>query len=457
MLNIAVLDTEEFLAWVGQKSPLKPSILTPAAIRKQISSKFCAVAVPDQQQSALERRAVVVVDDRKVRDFFAFVSTYITDYAPFTTFFRVVTTDQLELLAEEPGFIERDTASVVERLVGTAIMEAALYLRAPNPHESGRPITLAAAGATYSAAAIQGLALSPQADVLAIGRGWHSLRSALGSEQLPLDVEALGNFWQLVRLALHGGDSSDRPASDAVVIRSMRQVIKNGQIDDSVLEDLISSLPELRGDLSRFRGTRETRARAIQEAISLLSNSASKVGQLRDCAAGCLLSLLGGGSFRFFPAALSTASALRTAPLWFAAWSGLQASSDVMTEFNCMGRRMARDLCSRKGLYSSPTDDISILELIASGMEANQLSRGQTGSISVEIYPGVSSRQSVSRVGAAFTSSPTGYQQDVKELRLLIAQSSAILSRMDGGAVSDANLKTDRLQGRKTNARRKLL
>lgn len=455
MLNIAVLDTEEFLAWVGQKSPLKPSTISPAAIRKQISSKFCAVAVPDQHQGGPERRAVVVVDDRKARDFFAFVSTYVTDYAPFTAFFRVVTTDQLDLLADEPDFIERNAASVVERLVGTAIVEAALYLRAPNAHESGRPITLAAAGATYSAAAIQGLALSPQADVLAIGRGWQSLRSALGGEQLPLDVEALGSFWQVVRLAVHGGDSSDRPASDAVMIRSMRQVIGSGRVDDSVLEDLISSLPELRGDLSRFRGTREVRARAIQEAISLLSNSTGKVGQLRDCVAGCLLSLLGGGSFRFIPAALSTGSALRTAPLWFAAWSGLQASSDIMTEFNCMGRRMARDLCARRGLYSSPIDDISVLELAAAGADTDQLPRGQTGSISVEIYPGVSSRQSVSRVGAASLNSRADYLRDVKELRLLMAQSSAILSRMDGGSASESVPKSDRPSGRTTNARRK--
>lgn len=455
MLNIVVLDTEEFLAWVGQKSPLKPSTLSPAAIRKQLSSKFCAVAVPDPHQSGPERPAVVVVDDRKARDFFAFVSTYVTDYAPFTAFFRVVTTDQLDLLADEPGFIERNAASILERLVGTAIVEAALYLRAPNAHESSRPITLAAAGATYSAAAIQGLALSPQADVLAIARGWQSLRSALGGEQLPLDLEALGSFWQVVQLAVHGGDSSDRPDSDAVMIRSMRQVIESGRVDDTVLEDLISSLPELRGDLSRFRGTREVRARAIQEAISLLSNSKDKVWQLRDCVAGCLLSLLGGGSFRFIPAALSTGSGLRTAPLWFAAWSGLQASSDIMTEFNCMGRRMARDLGARRGLFSSPTDDISVLELAAAGADADQLPRGQAGSISVEIYPGVSSRQSVSRVGAASVNSRADYQRDVKELRFLMAQSSAILSRMEVGSASESVSKSDRPSGRTTNARRK--
>lgn len=455
MLNITFLDTEEFLAWVGQKSPLKPNILAPTAIRKQISSKFCAVVVPDQRRNDPDRRAIVVVEDRKARDFFAFVSTYVTDYVPFTAFFRVVTTDQLDLLADTPDFTPRNTTSVVEKLVGIAIVEAALYLRSPNAHETGRPITLAASGATYSAAAIQGLALSPQADVLAIGRGWQSLRSAVGGEQLPLDVKALGNFWQLVRLAVHGGSSSDLPASEAVVIRSMRQVIESGRVDDSVLEDLISSLPELRGDLSRFRGTREGRARAIQEAISLLSNSTGYEGQLRDCVAGCLLSLLGGGSFRFIPAALSTGKALQMAPLWFAAWSGLQASSDIMTEFHCMGRRMARDLCARRGLYNSPTDDISILELVEAGADIDQLPRGQTSSIAVEIYPGVSSRQSVLRAGATSVNSRADHQQDIQELRFLMAQSSAILSRMEGSAASKPVPKADRPSGRSTTARRK--
>lgn len=455
MLNIAVLDTEEFLAWIGQKSPLKPSTLAAAAIRKQLSSKFCAVAVPDQQRIDSEGHVVVVVDERKVRDFFAFVSTYVTDYVPFTAFFRVVTTDQLDLLADEPSLTASSATSVVEKLVGTAIVETALYLQSPGTNEVGRPITLAAAGATYSAAAVQGLTLSPQADILAIGRGWQSLRSALGGEQLPLDIDALGSFWQIVRFAVHGGGSSDRPLTDSVMIRSLRQVIESGRVDDSVLEDLLSSLPELRGNLSRFRGTREGRARAIQEAISLLSNSKGHEGQLRDCVAGCLLSLLGDGSFRFIPAALSIGSSLRMAPLWFAAWSGLQASSDIMTEFNCMGRRMARDLRARTGLYSSPTDDISVLELAGVGADLDQLPRGQIGSISVEIYPRVSSRQSIARVGAASLNSRAEYQRDIKELRVLMAQSSAVLSRMDSSSTSDSVPKYDRPPGRNTNPRRK--
>ncbi|MER8976041.1 hypothetical protein [Mesorhizobium sp. M0800] len=455
MLNIAVLDTEEFLAWVGQKLPLKPSNLGVAAVRKQLSSKFCAIAVPDPQRNDPDERAVVVVDERKARDFFAFVSTYVSDYAPFTAFFRVVTTDQLDLLAEEPSLTVGSTTSVVEKLVGTAILEAALYLRSPRSNETGRPITLAAAGATYSAAAFQGLALGPQADVLAIGRAWQSLRSTLGGEQLPLDIDELGSFWQVIRLAVHGGGPSDRPDSESVMIRSMRQVIESGRVDDSVLEDLLSSLPELRGDLSRFRGTREGRARAIQEAISLLSNSTGTGGQLRDCAAGCLLSLLGGGSFRFIPAALSTGLSLRMAPLWFAVWSGLQASSDIMTEFNCMGRRMARDLCARPGLYSPPTDDISVLELAGMGADVDQLPRGQTGSISVEIYPGVSTRQSIARVGAPSLNSRAEYQRDIKELKILMAQSSAILSRMDSSSTSESDPKYERPSGRNAYSRRK--
>ncbi|MFD2053702.1 hypothetical protein ACFSQT_11545 [Mesorhizobium calcicola] len=456
MLNISVLDTEEFLAWVGQKSPLTPSNLGLTAIRKQLSSKFCAVALSDHQQRYdPERRPIVVVDERKVRDFFAFVSTYVTDYTPFSAFFRVVTTGQLDLLADDLGLTTRNTKPVVQKLVGTAIVEVALYLRSPNPHESGRPITLAATGATYSAAAIQGLALSPNADVFAIGRGWQALRSELGGEQLPLDIEALGSFWQVVQLAVHGGGSSDRPAGESVMIRSMRQVIESGRIEDSVLEDLLSSLPELRGDLSRFRGTREGRARAIQEAISLLNNSTGNAGQLRDCVAGCLLSLLGGGSFRFIPAALSAGPGLPMAPLWFAAWSGLQASSDIMTEFNCMGRRMARDWCAERVLYSFPTDDISVLELAGIGPDIEQLPRGQAGSVSVEIYPGVSSRQSISRVGAVSMNSRAEQQRDIKELRALMAHSSAILSRMDSSSASESIPKSDRPPGRNTNARRK--
>lgn len=452
MLNIAVLDPEEFLSWLGNGRLPKPSVQSLSWVRKRLSSAFCGVAIRGGNNVLDVNSTVVVVEENRMQDFFAFVSTYVNEFAPFSAYFRVVSTNQIELISEDASMTFNGATSVIDRLVGTAIVEAAIYLQGSG--EAVRPVTIAAAGATFSAAALQGLALSPKADVYSISQGWQSLRAALGSDQLPLNTDALARFWQILRVAVHGGEALDVTVPD-VILSALRTVMANGRLDDVALENLLSSLPELAGDLSRFRGTREGRARAIQEAISVLSRSRGDEDQLRDCVAGCLISLIGDGSFKFMPAALSTSSILRMAPLWFAVWSGLQTNSDIMTEFNCMGRRIARDLRARVGVYDGPNDDISVMELMSWGSDVEQLPREHASSISVEIYPWVSSRQSIARVSAAASNQSNEYRRDIRELRALMAHSTEILSRIDRGYSPETGQDADPPYRQKPSYRRK--
>jgi len=115
------------------------------------------------------------------------------------------------------------------------------------------------------------------------------------------------------------------------IVRALRHVAGVGRIGQNVLGDLLSTVPELQAKPSKFQGTREDRTRAVQGALNVLGSASGTEGQLRDCVAGCPL---------------------------------LQATIDLMTEFNCMGRRMARDLCRDVDLHASPEDDISALELL---------------------------------------------------------------------------------------------
>ncbi len=442
MLDSVVLNTEEFLAWIGGTATPVRRRLSTSAIKKELSSRFCAIVFPERASSADGEGVVVLVDERKTRDFFAFVSTYVLDYVPFSAFFRVITTDQFDLLDEAtPRLDHLDATGRSKAFVGVPIAEAALYLQSRGSNNDGRSITLAAANATYSAAILQGLALGASSDISRIGHNWTLLRSLVGSDQLPLSPEKLANFWKIIRFAIYGGGSSDHFLGELAIIRPFRQVMETGRLGDSQLAELLTAVPELDGKVSPFRGPHEDRARAVQDAITILCKPPYTDGQMRDCVAGGLLSLLGDGSFKFLPAALSLTPALPMAALWFAAWSGLLKSNDVMTIFNCLGRRIARDLVSRADTYSIPIDDISIEELRTVDFDLDALPRTQSNSISVEIYPNVSSRQGLPRPVVSASRSGPGFQKDLRELRHLIIQSSAILDRMDGGASAEAESK----------------
>lgn len=456
MLNAAMMGPEDFVAWIGGK-PLSTSHYTSLpALQKDVSDKFCAVVMQDSADSA--GAPVVVVETRMVRNFFAFVSTYITEYTPFTAFFRVITSEYIDLLVPPRGdLFERQSSLTVERLVGVAIMEAALYLRARGSPEA-RSLSLAAAGATFSAVAIQGIHANSAVDVSAIGLGWQSLRSLIGAEQLPIDVGRLSRLWGLLGAAIHGQAPKRGSSRDLMIVSALRDAMREGRITDGVLDNLLRTIPEMDVQLSKFRGPREGRARAVQEALIRLSDLSTPTddSQVRDCVAGCLLSVLGDGSFRFLPTALATTPLLPMAPLWFSAWSGIQTSSDLMTVFNCMGRRIVRDLRSRGGVFCAPVDDVALEEVRYSGVDLDSIPRGQSNSISVEIYPNVSSRQGLLRQGSATVGAKRHFQREIKELRELISRSSEILSRLDEDQPMAEAPKSARSATRTSRARRRV-
>lgn len=439
MLNTVVLNADEFLLWIGKGRAAKPRRLSVHGTREAAARSFCALVLPDVSAATGAASPVVVVDRGKIRDFYAFVSTYVVEYVPFSAFFRVVTSEQLDILEISDGKADSRRAEVLtDALVGVSIAEAALYLQSRGSESDGKSVTLPAVNATYSAAILQALVRADSVDVVAIGKGWADMRSFVGGEPLPLSIDDLTHFWEIVGAAFSPNGMNARP-DDAVLGRTLRQAASVGFIYEEMLSDLIAAIPELRELRLRFSGTREDRARAAQEAISILGNSPRGSGQIRDCVAGCLLSLVGDGSFKFLPSALSLTSTLRTAPIWFAVWAGIQKTNDSLVRFNCLGKRLARDLRAHGGTHAAPVDDISIDELRAGVLDMEAINRSQSGAISVEIYPYVSSRQRLPRHQLPETAGSPRLREELSELRLLINRSASILERMEGSISPEAN------------------
>lgn len=92
MIYAASLSREEFIDWLGRGFTPTPKELTASHLAKSIEPGGLALlwenkpdpASPDSPQP------VIAVPGREMREFFAFVGTYVSTYQPFSAFFRVV-------------------------------------------------------------------------------------------------------------------------------------------------------------------------------------------------------------------------------------------------------------------------------------------------------------------------------------------------------------------------------
>ncbi len=443
MLEATVLDTDDFLRWIAGGPAADRHRHSAASLRKSLAERFCAIVYTSEEGVTADKGVALVVDEARYRDFFAFVSTYVTEYTPFTAYYRVLSTGHLDLLDADPdfGFVDERQFRRLIGFTGVAIAEAAIYMQGRG-YDEGKGLNVSTVMASYSAAVLQGLFAGPAVDIAEIGRRWAGFRSIMGGERLSLPPERLDRFWEVVRAAFYSSDPGARGEDRELIVRNLRRAFDTGRVDDELLFEFLERVPELNLKLSRLRGPREERARAIREAVGVLSDSQRIEGDLRDAVVGLLLSILGDGSFKFLSLALSTASVLPMAPMWFAAWSGVQRSTDMMTFNNCLGRRLVRDLYVNKDPFGVPVDDISLDELQIAAPHLEALPRAFPNSLSVEIYPNVSSRQSLQKPANSATQTLPDLTGEVLELRRLLAQSSAVLAKIEDVTVQRTSART---------------
>src|SRR5687767_8463572 len=98
MPTLALLDRRAFLDWLGEETtpPARPlyNLSTLSADLRNSDLALIWDDVPNGPGSI--SNPVVVVADAKYRDFLAWATTYVSTYTPFTAFFRVIKTSDLD-------------------------------------------------------------------------------------------------------------------------------------------------------------------------------------------------------------------------------------------------------------------------------------------------------------------------------------------------------------------------
>ena len=377
-------------------------------------------------------RPIIVVEEKNLRDFFAFTTTYLSTYAPFTAFFRVLTPQTLvDMFGEANETFGR--VEIPEACVAVTIAECFLQSRG---HSTLENLTVQGCLATLSSAMIAALKSERKAEELeGIAHAWQNIRRLLQEESHQIGATSILEFWSFVQAARQPFiELRSRDANSRTVVDFLRATFIYRAISLENWYDLTADLPDLRSALSNFSGTREERVIAFDHAARVLSAADHVDRKIREVVAGALLSELADGNLEYMGLSLPLRPYLPLLPLWFALFSSLKSDTNALTVSNCLGRRVARDLFRQSDLFSVPTADIALHELELRLDERPLVSslRSEYQSIlSVELMPGVVSPFRFSRGRSESEASASPNRERLREARQLLKQTQRILEEAD--------------------------
>ncbi|WP_296426544.1 hypothetical protein [Yoonia sp.] len=387
-MQISMLSREAFLEWLAGSYVPKTLAFKDRQFSKPLDAEVALLWKGEPSKSAVP---VILVKQQGLREFYAFVSTYVSTYCPFSAFFHVVPYESAATMAclQESS---SPAVNIPDELIGVAIAEA--YAQSRGKIRSLNELSVQGIQATLSATLLEFLIRGGDLkDMNGIAEKWAAIRNSSSDTSLVLSSEMILDVWTTIGRALTSAKASK--ARDARA--EISSALKGALVENSSLEKwffpLTNSIPELGEAVRNMTLAREERVRTLPMALNSLRQSNTDP-LLKEFVVGGLLSMVGNGSFDQLKLLDEILRDFPKAALWFGVISSLQKRSDVLTAGNCLGRRVARDVKKSVEIFAPPESDISFEELMILGEEtlkADSFRTAHSGVISVALYGTVAS------------------------------------------------------------------
>ncbi|WP_421362410.1 hypothetical protein [Agrobacterium rosae] len=390
-IAIRALNREQFVHWMS-------SALSGAPVQPRdglSSSAKNAEVVLAWPEGLVDARPVVCVARGKFQDFFAFVSTYLTNVQPYTAYFRVI---PLELL----GNLEHDRAAfpknfkVAKIMAGASIAEAWLAAASTGERPSSvLPVVRSTLSSVLGQCVIAGY--DPMAFDWAVDE-WLAMRSMQRESTVGSAIEASSNAWRHIHAAVSSNTSGKLQGG---IVDFLSVALDVGTINGEALRHaarVTNSAVDLR---SMLVASREERVGRFNTLLADLKNR-SRLGIEDEFLAGLMLAIVGNGSFEMLRSAREFQGWLDGAATWFGVCAALFEESNLLGYANSVGRRMVRDVLREPDKFGVVSADIASIELrfiASSKADLSGLAVGGAGSLDVEILPNVVSRLALQENG----------------------------------------------------------
>ena len=386
-MRVASLQRSELVDWLGGQPELPKERLNAKFLKSTVKGRVLAVWNDDHRDGALP---ILAVRQSEMRDFFAFVSTYISAYKPFSAYFTVVPVEYFELLTSSSsmGAVSKETFS---KLVAVAFAEA--YVQAGGKVRSLDDLTVQGVQATLSSALMSAIWKGFNPDELdIISERWLEARRLMSDGPLSLSPSIVLEVWKEIGFSLRMKPIAKQRGSSEKVSGHLRDFFAGNTSFEEWFLPIAQEALGNEDSVVTLKGAREERVKALPDILSSFRYSNAERPML-EFVAGGLLSMVGNGSMSQLRLAMQLAQDLPKSNLWFGVMSSLQSRTDVLTASSCLGRRVLRELLRDVGPFSPPMYDISLDEIAVLGdktMLNETVRTGQSGTVNVGLLGSVS-------------------------------------------------------------------
>lgn len=330
---------------------------------------------------------VAIVQEEKVQDFLAWVSTYLRSIRPFTGYCRVESPVTAKLAATSELI---DWPSDIQSAdLGLIVTEAIAY--SVGHRDVGRlPFSAFTRPLSFTyAKAIRtfDIAMTGDSQYLSnIEEGWSLCRELSGQPPLNMSPKDVTDVWRLVLRT-----NSRSKSRDSVISELLTEIREIGQISHKSWLKLVPKASD--GDMlwQAMKGPREGRVLAVENASKVLMHGTKATHRKRAFAAGYLASRVQPGTLDHLSLLFPFVSELRESLLWFGVCAGLSPETTVDNYGNGLGWLMRRELERRTDWLERPTCDIALSELkiqFQTGDDRRPTFQTRTsGHLEVEIFP----------------------------------------------------------------------
>lgn len=364
-MRVASLGREELVDWLGNQNELPTERLTAKLLSNTAPDRVLIVWDNDGRQDST---SIIAVHQVGMRDFFAFVSTYISAFKPFSAYFTVVPVENLERVVSSRT-LNAASKGNFSNLVAVAFAEA--YAQSRGKVRSLNDLTVQGVQATLSASLMSAIWKGFEADELAqISKRWIEARRHTSSGELAIPANTVLEVWEDIGVGVSAKPGVKRWHPRKKVASYVGEFFNGSLLFDEWFLPIAKEALGTEESVLTLQGAREDRVKALPDILDMLFRNSNADRSVLELVAGGLLSMVGNGSMSQLQLTESLARELPKSVLWFGVMSAFQSRTDALTASNCLGRRVLRDLLRDVDAFSPPHYDISLDELLVLGEKA---------------------------------------------------------------------------------------
>lgn len=342
---------------------------------------------PDGQSVLSPLPPIIAVEVGRQREFFAWVSTFLTGFSPFTAHCRVV--DPRALASVEAIHSEQPRLGGLEAACVALILVEAQVAGEPVP-------TVGLCRRSLSFGFARAIALGGlRQNEAQIADGWIRLQQRTGSRRPLAQMDSLRQAWRAVDRLADAANATqlefERSESQAGISAACRELLASGAIRRDTWASLVQSTPDLWDAPEEMEGSRESRVTCFERSVARLRRGSKGNQTEASFAVGYLASRVAPGSIEHLSLVLGSAQDFAGSEYWYALAAGLSKDGEARNLGRGVGGRLLRDLLRHESLSAPPEADISMpeLEVLLTGDQPPEIPASFPGYLQVELALGV--------------------------------------------------------------------